>query len=235
MRVFWGNTGKVLLSGLKRLLKRLGVRPRNIALYERAFRHISVPHEHSESYENLEFLGDAIIGFLVADYLVRVLPEEGVGRLTRLRSHTVNQDSLATDLGFDKYLEIEHSKIRDEEGIEDSVLADSFESMVGAIYLDRGMRAAKGFTMKHLTPIIVEAINAGELVDHKSSLQEYLQRRFKQIPRYHKVSAVGPDHAQVFTVECIFQGKVLSKGKGTSLKKAEQAAAMKAMKKYRKL
>ena len=225
------------MSGLKRLLKRLGVIPRNTALYERAFRHVSVPHEHSESYENLEFLGDAIIGLLVADYLVRVLPEEGVGRLTRLRSHTVNQDSLskvATDLGFDKYLEIEHSKIRDEEGIEDSVLADSFESMVGAIYLDRGMRAAKNFAMKYLTPIIVEAINAGELVDHKSSLQEYLQRRFKQIPRYHKVSAVGPDHAQVFTVECIFQGKVLSKGKGTSLKKAEQAAALKAMKKHRR-
>jgi ribonuclease-3 len=225
------------LSELKRLLARLGVKPRNMALYERAFMHISVPHEHSESYENLEFLGDAIIGLLVAEHIVRVLPEENVGRLTRLRSHTVNQDSLskiAKKLGFGKYLEIEHSKIRDEEGIEDSVLADSFESLVGAIYLDRGMRAAKGFAMRCLTPVIVEAINAGELVDHKSSLQEYLQRRHKQIPRYRRLKAVGPDHAQVFTVECVFQGKVLSKGKGTSLKRAEQDAAMKALKKFRK-
>ena len=215
----------------------MGVTPRNMALYERAFRHVSVPHEHSRSYENLEFLGDAVIGLLVADYLLRTIPGEQVGRLTRLRSHTVNQDTLSTlakDLGFEEYIDIEHSKIRDREGIEDSVLADTFESIVGAIYLDRGMRAAKNFAMEHMLPVLVEAINAGDLIDHKSYLQEYLQSRFKEIPRYRRISAKGPDHAQVFTVECVFQGKMLSKGAGTSLKKAEQDAARKALRKYRK-
>jgi ribonuclease-3 len=208
-----------------------------MALFTRAFRHVSVPHQHSESYENLEFLGDAVIGLFVAEYLVRNFPDEGVGRLTRLRSLAVSRQSLSEisrRLGFEKYIEIEHSKLRDETGIEDSVLADCFESVVGAILLDRGMRAAKSFTLKHLRPIIDDAVTSGELVDHKSHLQEYLQSRFKKIPRYRKVKAAGPDHARIFTVECIFAGKVLAKGKGTSLKRAEQDAARKALKRYRK-
>ncbi len=97
------------MSGLLGFLKRIGVTPRNTALYERAFRHVSVPHEHSQSYENLEFLGDAVIGLLVADYLVRTMPGEQVGRLTRLRAHTVNQDTLsmlARDLGFEEYIDL---------------------------------------------------------------------------------------------------------------------------------
>jgi ribonuclease-3 len=225
------------LDGIGRLFKRLGIEPRNMAIYEKAFTHVSVPDHHSDSYENLEFLGDAVVGVVVAEYLVRALGEESVGRLTRLRSLAVSRKSLgavARELGFEEHIRIEHSKIRDKAGIEDSVLSDCFESVVGAIYLDRGMRAAKGFTLRHLKPVINEAINTGELVDHKSRLQEYLQHRFKQIPRYRKVKAVGPDHARIFTVECIFRGKVLSRGRGTSLKRAEQDAARKALKQYRK-
>jgi ribonuclease-3 len=225
------------LTNLHRFLEGLGIRPRRIALYERAFRHISVPHEHSESYENLEFLGDAVLSAVVAEYLVKNLPAEPVGILTRLRSNAVSQQplrDLAKALGFEEQIEIEHSKLRDVEGIEDSVLADCFESIIGAIFLDRGSRAAKRFILEHLEPIIVGAVEAGELVDHKSCLQEYLQHRFKQIPRYRKIAASGPDHARIFTVECVFRGKVLSKGKGTSLKRAEQDAARKALKRYEK-
>ena len=225
------------MDGLTRLLKRLELDPRNITLYMRAFRHVSVLQDQSESYENLEYLGDAVLGIVVANYLVHKFPFETVGFLTRIRAHAVNQESLsriARSLEFQKYIEIEHSKLRDSTGIEDSVLADCFESIVGAIFLDRGMRAAKKFTLKHLEPLLNESIDLVELVDHKSSLQEYLQRRFKQIPHYQKVEATGPDHARVFTVACIFKGKALSKGKGTSLKRAEQEAARKALAKLMK-
>jgi len=225
------------VDGLIRLLKRLELDPRNITLYMRAFRHVSVLQDQSQSYENLEFLGDAVLGMVVANYLVHKFPTETVGLLTRIRAHAVNQESLsriARNLEFEKYIEIEHSKLRDSTGIEDSVLADCFESIVGAIFLDRGIRAAKSFVLKYLGPVLNEGFDSGELVDHKSSLQEYLQRRFKQIPRYQKVEATGPDHARIFTVECTFKGKALSKGKGRSLKRAEQEAARKALAKLMK-
>ena len=80
---------------LRRLLKRLGIEYRDIELYRRAFRHISIPQDQSQSYENLEFLGDSVLGMVIADHLVRKFPEEGVGRLTRIRAHAVNQDSLS--------------------------------------------------------------------------------------------------------------------------------------------
>jgi ribonuclease-3 len=225
------------LDGLNRLLKKLGIVPRDVSIYRRAFIHISVPQDQSQSYENLEFLGDAVLSMVVADYLVRQYPDERVGHLTRLRAYAVNQQTLsdiAKELGFDEFIEIERSKLRDKSGIEDSVLADSFESIVGAILLDRGIRAARRFALKFLKPVIADAVTSGELIDHKSSLQEYLQRKYRLIPRYRKVKATGPDHARVFTVECTFRGKVLSKGKGTSLKRAEQEAARKALAKLLK-
>ncbi len=215
----------------------MGIKPRRIAYYKRAFRHISVPHEYSESYENLEFLGDAIIGAVVAEYLVKHFPHEPVGKLTRIRANSVSMKplrDLAVSLGLEEYIEIERSRLRDAKGVEDSVLADCVESIVGAIFLDRGMPAARRFVLRHIGPVIDDAVETGDLVDHKSRLQEYLQHRFKQVPRYRKIDAAGPDHARTYTVECAFRGKVLSKGTGTSLKRAEQDAARKAMKRYRK-
>lgn len=225
------------MDGLRRLLKDLGITPRDIDIYRRAFRHISVPQDHSDSYESLEFLGDSILGMVTAHYLVCKYPEEKVGHLTRLRAHAVNQtslSSLARKLGLEEHIDIERSRLRDKTGIEDSVLADCFESLVGAIMLDRGIRAARSFVLKHLKPVIAEAMHSGELIDHKSSLQEYLQRKYRQIPRYRRTKATGPDHARVFTVECTFKGTVLSRGRGTSLKRAEQDAARKALKKMKK-
>ncbi len=206
-------------------------------LYRRAFRHISVTQHHSESYEALEFLGDSVLGMVTAQYLFKTYPEETVGRFTKLRARAVNQESLsnaARKLGFEELIEIEHSTLRDRTGIEDSVLADCFESLVGAIFIDKGIRTARSFALKHLKPVFNEAISSADIVDYKSSLQEYLQQHYHQIPRYRRTKATGPDHARIFTVECTFKGSVLSKGRGTSLKRAEQDAARKAQKKIEK-
>jgi ribonuclease-3 len=113
-------------------------------------------------------------------------------------------------------------------------MADCFESLVGAILLDLGIKAARKFVLKHLRPVMDEALVNDDVVDHKSALQEFLQRRFKQIPHYRKIRATGPDHARIFTVECTFNGERLSKARGTSIKRAEQEAARKAMKKIMK-
>jgi len=209
-------------------LKKLGIEPKDLGLYRRALTHVSAAPSIEESYERLEFLGDSIIGAVVSDFLYRQFPDKEEGDLSRIRAIVVNRETLgskAIEMGIDKFIRADTVRVREGEQAEFSILADSFEALVGAIFNDLGYRAARTFILKALRE---ECLNLSEMegpADFKSRLQEMWQQRVKKPPDYYVVSESGPDHRKTFTVEVRYRGKILGRGKGSSKKRAEQEAA----------
>lgn len=213
----------------------------NTPLYWRALTHRSVlreePDQEISSNERLEFLGDAVLGLVVADYLYAEFPEEDEGFLTKVRSKLVNnKQALArfarlVDLGDRLIL----SKNMDRSGgrSNPSILADALEALIGAIYLDRGLAEARVF-IEHR---IFEELDLGEVAqrkqNYKSLLQETVQGRGWTHPEYRLVSKEGPSHRRQFTVEVLIEGEPYGTGTGRSKKKAEQNAAAQALEKLR--
>ena len=218
----------VAMVTLKKFLAKLGVEPKDLSIYRRAFTHLSAAENPLESYERLEFLGDAVIGSAISEYLYNKFPDKGEGDLSRIRAMVVNKDTLgakALDLGLDKVLRADTVRVREGEQAEFSILADSFEAFVGAVYADRGYRLAKKIVIEHLGPLCLELWDISGPSDYKSRLQELWQQRTKETPEYRVVSESGPDHDKVFSMEVFYGRKVLGRGEGPSKKKAEQEAA----------
>ena len=214
------------------LLKELNIKPKDISLYETAFTHTSYSNEHSncESYERLEFLGDAVLELIISDYLYNEKHLEE-GTMTKMRSSYVCEEACATysnDLGFDKYIRLGSG----ENGASVTILADVFESFIGATYLDQGF----DFTKKLVLDIIIPYINKGIdfLQDYKSNLQELVQTVKKSVV-YEIIDEKGPAHKKVFTCQVKVDGIVMGKGVGNSKKLAEQEAAKNALSKQAKL
>lgn len=210
----------------------VGTDIRDAALYEQALRHRSLlrgmSHAHVDSNERLEYLGDAILGFVVADVLYLSFPDKTEGFLTRLRSKLVNGRQLARsarriDLG--RYIQVGDSLATDEDIDNESILADAFEAIVGAIYLDLGMREVRTFIDRTL----LEHLDLDEVAERrdnfKSALLEYLQARGHQQPRYRVISETGPSHQKQFEVGVYLAGEEYGRGDARSKKRAEQAAA----------
>ena len=219
------------MYSLRRFLKKLGIEPRDLSVYRRALTHVSTAENHFESYERLEFLGDGISGMVIGDFLFRKFPCKEEGDLSRIRALVVSQESLgskAVELGLDKHLRADTVRIREGGGAEFSIMADCFEAMVGAVFADRGYRAARDFVLRHLGEQFMDLQEMEGPFDCKSRLQELWQQMYKDTPEYKVVSEKGPDHNKVFTVEVRFGGKILGKGQGSSKKRAEQEAARKA-------
>ncbi|HTY38843.1 MAG TPA: ribonuclease III [Bacteroidota bacterium] len=185
-----------------------------------------------QSNERLEFLGDAILNSLVAEHLYRLYPSMEEGDLTKIRSRLVNRKTLALrakELRLSEYMLLSSSALQSVDSGSDSILADAFEAVLGAIYLDGGFDAARSFvsgTLLSQAGVLNSALNDD---NYKSALLEYSQARSLGVPRYTVVKEDGPDHDRRFTVEVCLGTESLGVGIGRSKKDAEQAAAAQAL------
>jgi ribonuclease-3 len=220
------------------LAGRLGYTFRDPVLLLTAVTHRSFVQERRPSgeplpyNERLEFLGDAVLDLAVAEALVERLPDAPEGRLSTLRAALVNERSLAAAaraLAVGEALRLGKGEDRSGGREKASLLADAFEALVGAVYLDGGWRAARAVARAALGEALERAVAGHVATDHKTALQEQLQRRGAPPPTYLVVGAVGPDHAPRFEVEVTVGGAVVGRGQGRSKKEAEQTAASAAL------
>ena len=219
---------------LHELEKAIGHSFRDISLLENALAHSSYAnerwHNSLRSNERLEFLGDSILGMMVADYLYRNFPDRPEGELTRMRADMVCEQSLAliaNKIGLGGFLLLGHGEERFGGRNRNSILADAMESVIAAAFLDGGIAAAKGIVERFvLTEVPVQKMHNA---DYKTALQELVQQKKNQVLSYVLVDESGPDHDKQFTVEVSLNGTVVGRGTGTSKKRAEQAAACAAM------
>ena len=217
------------------LIAALELEPKNLELYEQALVHRSLLNETGQplgSNERLEFLGDSVLGLVVARFLYVNFPTLSEGQLARRKSQLVSTSSLAEwsrsfELGA--YLRLGKGEEQTGGRDKDTLLADGFEAWLGAIYMDRGYSAAEAFVFRFLKDQAA-ASPAGRQADAKSRLQELAQKLYKRPPLYRLVGTVGPDHSKVFEIEVVLEGKVLAKGRGKNKKDAEQRGAEEALK-----
>ena len=217
------------------LNERLGLAFSNLSLLTRALTHRSYVNENPDAVEDnerLEFLGDAVLDFIVGAWVFKRFPEMSEGDLTKMRSALVKNDQLAVfarRLNLGAALRLGRGEFSSGGQQRDGLLGSVFEALIGALYLDSGLGAVETF----VNPLLEEARQTvlNELHDPKSQLQEWAQSQHMGTPRYTVVQANGPDHAKVFEVEVETGGKVHGRGRGSSKHAAEQAAAQAAMQK----
>jgi len=191
-----------------------------------------------ESNERLEFLGDSVLGLVTSEFLYRRHPDEHEGHLTKVKSLLVSKAILsrrALRMGLGRFVLMSHSEVESGGRQRLSILADAFESVLGAIYLDQGFEAARTFIHQHLL-IESDAISSDKRhTNYKSHLQEYVQNTFRTHPSYRIRSEEGPDHSKYFVVEVMVGRRSLGEGRGHNKKEAEQAAARDALEKVERL
>ena len=223
---------------MKQLEKAIGYTFRDITLLENALSHSSYANErwHNglKSNERLEFLGDSVLGMVVAEHLYRTCPDRPEGELSRMRADMVCETSLAAiavKLNLGQQLLLGHGEVISGGNKRASILADAVESVIAAIYLDGGFAPAKGFIERFvLTGATVEQPRN---MDYKTALQELIQQKKGQIISYQLVRQSGPDHNKEFVVQVCVNGQVVGEGIGSSKKRAEQDAARAALEKLR--
>lgn len=217
------------------LAERLDLSFRNLTLLSRALTHRSFINENPDALEDnerLEFLGDAVLDFLVGAWLYNQYPEMAEGPLTRMRSALVGTHQLAAfarkiNLGAALRL----GKGEDDGGgrTRDTLLCATFEALVGALYIDSGLDAVRDFVEPMLEPVADKIIFLKEDVDPKSSLQEWAQAHGKGVPIYLQVDVTGPDHERIYTFEVVIDGEPFAQGQGTSKQSAGKMAAAAAL------
>ena len=215
---------------IKDLENAIGYRFHNINLLQNALTHSSYANEryHNSlaSNERLEFLGDSILGMVVAEYLYRNFPDRPEGELTRMRADMVCELALApvaNRLGLGQHLMLGHGEEQGGGRTRESILADAVESVIAACYLDGGMEAAIGFIRRFVLCDV--PVSKMHNVDYKTALQELVQQKKNQHLSYALVKETGPDHDKYFVVDVSLNGQVVGTGEGTSKKRAEQEAA----------
>jgi ribonuclease III len=221
-----------------RLEELIGVTFQDRRLLESAFVHRSFMHEHPEripglsSNERLEFLGDAVLNFLTASWLYARFPERSEGDLTALRSALVRTTTLADfarELGLGAYVRISRGEDTPTARNRAPLLADVFEAILGAIFIDQGIEATRAFVVPFLERRIEAVISGTAGIDYRTRLQEQAQARFGHTPRYRMVRVSGPDHEREFTMEVFVGDTMLGTGNGPSKQTAAQAAAQAAL------
>lgn len=220
------------------LRNRYGIEFHDLSILDEAFTHSSYVNEHQElglkDNERLEFLGDAVLELTVSDYLYRHYPELPEGKLTRMRAAIVQTRSFSAfskEAHFDQYIRLGKGEENAGARKRKTLLEDLFEAFNGALYLDQGRQSVVEFCEKMIFPKIV----AGQFDanrDHKTALQEYLQKDGEVEIAYHLLSESGPAHARQFEVDVTAAGTVLGTGVGKNKKAAEQAAALAALEKF---
>ncbi|MBE6139788.1 MAG: ribonuclease III [Firmicutes bacterium] len=214
------------------LLEKLEIPYKNVKLYERALTHTSFANENAvKSYERLEFLGDTVLDLVISDYLYKNTEYEE-GKMTKYRSHYVCENAnfeYSTRLGLNEYLRLGHGEEERGGKYRKAIVADIFESFIGAMYLDLGYDEVKKFIYKHIIPLI-EDKTVDFFDDYKSVLQELVQTDKKSL-EYVVIDEQGPAHDKTFTVEVKIDNIVYGEGTAHSKKEAEQIAAKDALKK----
>lgn len=200
-----------------------------------AFTHRSFVNEHRalvpHHNERLEFLGDSVLGLIAAAYLYEHLPEGPEGELSKLRSRLVDAPSCASylqKLKLEPYILLGRGEKLSDKGVRGSILADVFEALMGALYLDGGLEAARTFFLTHFGEKI-EALLGSPPRNFKAELQDFSQKNYQKPPTYQVIEESGPDHAKRFLVSVSLDGEELGLGEGLSKKEAEQRAAEKAL------
>lgn len=207
----------------------------DVDLLEQAFTHSSYVNEHRylqlEDNERLEFLGDAVLELLVSKFLYDTFPEVPEGKLTKMRSRMVREDSLskfAQQCGFDAFIKLGRGEEASGGRKRPSLLCDLFESFLGALYLDQGLIPVRHFLEMVVFPKVEAGVFSHEM-DHKTKLQEVLQKDGDVKIEYRLIEETGPAHERIFATEVWCQEKLLGSGQGKSKKLAEQAAAKNAL------
>ena len=215
---------------IKDLEAAIGYRFKNITLLQNALAHSSYAnerwHDSLKSNERLEFLGDSILGMVVAEYLYRNFPERPEGELTRMRADMVCEQALAAvagRIGLGNHLLLGNGEEQGGGRNRNSILADAVESVIAASFLDGGMTAAKSFIDRFI--LVDVPVTKLHNADYKTALQELIQQKKNQALSYALVGQSGPDHDKEFRVEVSLNDQVIGKGVGSSKKRAEQDAA----------
>lgn len=221
-----------MINKFQILNKRIAYSFNDPALLNQAFTHRSAAKKHNE---RLEFLGDAVLGLVVAELLYEKFPNLPEGKLTRLRSNLVKGDtlaSLARELDMGKLISLGPGELKSGGHRRDSILADTFEALLGAIYLDADIEEVRRVICA-LYRERVDALDPNlQIKDNKTRLQEALQSKRISLPTYEVIDISGKDHAQTFTVECSIDGlQLTARGQGKSRRIAEQQAAQQILEK----
>lgn len=210
----------------------LGVEFADIRVLQQSLVHRSFINENPDSVlasnERLEFLGDAVLGFLVAEYLYAAFPDLSEGQLTQLRSAVVRMEALAKlarGLNLGEYLYLGRGEESSGGRHRQLILADTLEAVIGAVFLDAGLDVTRDLVLRMVRGEIDRTIEQKLSKDFKSRLQEAAQRRWQLTPVYRTVAAMGPDHAKQFVVEAVVGENALGKGTGKNKQAAEQEAA----------
>lgn len=205
----------------------LGYEFRQPALLQRALTHRSYASEH---YEKLEFLGDSVLGCVIASYLIAAYPDLAEGELSRLRSNLVKEETLvilAQQLDLGRCLKLGEGELKSAGFRRPSILADALEAIFGAVFMDAGFAAAEQVVLKLFVPYLasIDLKTLGK--DAKTLLQEFLQSKYIALPTYTVLATEGLAHEQVFQVECAIPSlKIITRGRGASRRHAEQQAAL---------
>lgn len=215
--------------------KVLGYTFSNRNILTRAFVHSSFINEHKalslKHNERLEFLGDSVLNLIVTEYLFRNFPDITEGELSALRSHIVSAPScteFVQKLGCGKYILVGKGEQINAGRSKTSIMADLFEAILGAIYLDGGLEKTRLFFFHHFSPIIEKMVSQPQM-NFKARLQEHIQKTKHQIPHYLVLEESGPDHEKKFVIGVYIMDTLIGTGSGTSKKEAEQSAAKDAL------
>jgi len=224
------------LADLAALQQTLGISFDDLSLLEQALVHSSYVNENPgfalTSNERLEFLGDAILGFIIAEELYQRFPQFSEGEMTKLRSSLVRRDALsrmARAISLGNYLYLGRGEEASGGRRKPANLARALEAVIAAIFFDKGLAATRDFVLRSVNQELNKALSQGAEADYKSRLQELIQARHQQTPAYEVIEATGPDHARMFTVEVRVGDTVLGRGSGKSKKAAEAEAARSAL------
>jgi ribonuclease-3 len=217
-----------------------GYRFHNGSLLVEAMTHRSYVRINSDnipSNERLEFLGDSVLGLLVADYLYKINPDYSEGDLTKAKAMLVNETTLSMvgrETGLNKFIYLSEDEEKSGGRERNSIVSDAMEAVIGAIYLDGGLMPARSFIRQTVLSYMGDVLADTDLYNYKGELLEYLQARGNRTPHYEIISETGPDHEKTFKVAVRTNGTITGTGTGLSKKEAEQRAAAKALKELKK-
>jgi len=223
---------------------RIGYRFRDLGLLEHALTHRSRAHEDASGgvidNESLEFLGDAVLGFVIADLLFGKFPTHSEGYKSKVKAGIVSSAALARladDIGLGQYVLLGRGEEKTGGRQKQAILADGFEALIAAVYLDGGIDPAREFILSLFGPLVASAgdraADASFTEDWKSAFQEWSQANGRGLPHYRLASVEGPDHRKRFDIEVLVGGEVVAKASGRSKKEAEQQAAKAALNRFR--
>ena len=224
------------MKDINELFEKIHVKPKSLENYKLALTHPSYNADartKHQDYERLEYIGDAVLGFVSADLIFNMYPDMDQGLMTKLRSNLVKSKSLANyarRIDLASYIVAGHSISPEKINESDKILEDVFESLIGAIYLDQGIKKAHSYIKSFIYNDIKHA-RLDELTDYKSKLQEEMQAEYRESVKYTIVSEKGPSHNKTFVASCTFNGLLLATGVGKSKKEAEENAAKAALEK----